>query len=188
MGLYKTEIRGDTRCVPCQKLLEAHEGSAEVWTTRKTTRREDLVRQALDSFNDTKVSTLHPPYLTPKHRQPADLWNVTDWKKVVFSDESRFGLGTDDNRVRVWRRPGERCNSPSLFYVTLPAQLVNGLGGKKFNCDAWNLNDKDPMKTLVSQGQFSRKSICSRLLRHFQTLNKGPRLGIMKTSHRAYMI
>ncbi|GFY06166.1 transposable element Tcb1 transposase [Trichonephila clavipes] len=33
------------------------------------------------------------------------MWNVTDWKKVVFSDESRFVLGTDDNRVRVWRRP-----------------------------------------------------------------------------------
>ncbi|GFY28960.1 transposable element Tcb2 transposase [Trichonephila clavipes] len=31
------------------------------------------------------------------------MWNVTDWQKVVFSDESRFVLGTDDNRVRVWR-------------------------------------------------------------------------------------
>ncbi|GFX98520.1 transposable element Tcb2 transposase [Trichonephila clavipes] len=40
------------------------------------------------------------------------MWNVTDWQKVVFSDESRFVLGTDDNRVRVWRRPGERYNSP----------------------------------------------------------------------------
>ncbi|GFS50247.1 transposable element Tcb2 transposase [Trichonephila clavipes] len=36
------------------------------------------------------------------------MWNVTDWQKVVFSDESRFVLGTDDNRVRVWRHPGER--------------------------------------------------------------------------------
>ncbi|GFS79445.1 transposable element Tcb1 transposase [Trichonephila clavipes] len=27
-------------------------------------------------------------------------------------DESRFVLWTDDNRVRVWRRPGERYNSP----------------------------------------------------------------------------
>ncbi|GFX34703.1 transposable element Tcb2 transposase [Trichonephila clavipes] len=33
------------------------------------------------------------------------MWNVTDWQKVVFSDESRFVLGTDDNHVRVWRRP-----------------------------------------------------------------------------------
>ncbi|GFV87222.1 transposable element Tcb1 transposase [Trichonephila clavipes] len=31
--------------------------------------------------------------------------NATDWLKVVFTDESRFVLGTDDNRVRVWRRP-----------------------------------------------------------------------------------
>ncbi|GFV90685.1 transposable element Tcb2 transposase [Trichonephila clavipes] len=37
--------------------------------------------------------------------------NVTDWQKVVFSDESRFILGTDDNRVRVWRRHGELYNS-----------------------------------------------------------------------------
>ncbi|GFX90583.1 transposable element Tcb2 transposase [Trichonephila clavipes] len=35
------------------------------------------------------------------------MWNVTDWQKVVFSDESRFVLGTDDNRVWVGRRPGE---------------------------------------------------------------------------------
>ncbi|GFV74594.1 transposable element Tcb2 transposase [Trichonephila clavipes] len=38
------------------------------------------------------------------------MWNVTDWQKVVFSDESRFVLGTDDNHVRVWGRPGERYN------------------------------------------------------------------------------
>ncbi|GFW33246.1 transposable element Tcb2 transposase [Trichonephila clavipes] len=34
------------------------------------------------------------------------MWNVTDWQNVVFSDESRFVLGTDANRVRVSRRPG----------------------------------------------------------------------------------
>ncbi|GFU07859.1 HTH_Tnp_Tc3_2 domain-containing protein [Trichonephila clavipes] len=57
--------------------------------------------------------------LTPEHRQlrlqwcqARSMWNVTDWQKVVFSDESRFVLGTDDNRVRVWSRPGERYNSP----------------------------------------------------------------------------
>ncbi|GFX57444.1 transposable element Tcb2 transposase [Trichonephila clavipes] len=57
--------------------------------------------------------------LTPEHRQlrlqwcqARSMWNVTDWQKVVFSDESRFVLGTDDNRVRKWRRPSERYNSP----------------------------------------------------------------------------
>ncbi|GFV28421.1 transposable element Tcb2 transposase [Trichonephila clavipes] len=53
--------------------------------------------------------------LTPEHRQQRlqwcqarSMWNVTEWQKVVFSDKSRFVWGTDDNRVRVWRRPGER--------------------------------------------------------------------------------
>ncbi|GFU43029.1 transposable element Tcb2 transposase [Trichonephila clavipes] len=40
------------------------------------------------------------------------MWNVTDWQKVVFSDESRFVLGTDDNRVRVWRCPDSFMASP----------------------------------------------------------------------------
>ncbi|GFU59425.1 HTH_Tnp_Tc3_2 domain-containing protein [Trichonephila clavipes] len=57
--------------------------------------------------------------LTPEHRQlrlqwcqARSMWNVTDWQKVVFSDESRFALGSEDNRVRLWRRPSERYNSP----------------------------------------------------------------------------
>ncbi|GFV01519.1 transposable element Tcb1 transposase [Trichonephila clavipes] len=57
--------------------------------------------------------------LTPEHRQlrlqwclARSMWNVTDWQKVVFSDESRFVLGTENNRVRLWRRPGERYNPP----------------------------------------------------------------------------
>ncbi|GFY00167.1 transposable element Tcb1 transposase [Trichonephila clavipes] len=69
--------------------------------------------------------------LTPEHRQlrlqwcqARSMWNVTDWRKVVFSDESQFFGGTDDYRVRVWRHSGERYNSPTLFYATLSAQLV----------------------------------------------------------------
>ncbi|GFX92851.1 transposable element Tc1 transposase [Trichonephila clavipes] len=56
--------------------------------------------------------------LLPEHRQlrlqwcqARSMWNVTDWQKVVFSNESWFALGTDENRVRVWRRPGKRYNS-----------------------------------------------------------------------------
>ncbi|GFS76317.1 hypothetical protein TNCV_4668411 [Trichonephila clavipes] len=40
------------------------------------------------------------------------MWNIPDLQKFVFSDESRFVWGTDDNRVRVWRHPSERYNSP----------------------------------------------------------------------------
>ncbi|GFY34224.1 HTH_Tnp_Tc3_2 domain-containing protein [Trichonephila clavipes] len=57
--------------------------------------------------------------LTPEHWQlrlqwchAKSMWNVTGWQKVAFSDDSRFVLGTDDNRVQVWRHPGEWYNSP----------------------------------------------------------------------------
>ncbi|GFV17308.1 transposable element Tcb2 transposase [Trichonephila clavipes] len=37
-------------------------------------------------------------------------WTAAEWNQVVFSDESRFNLRSDDNRVRVWRPCGERLN------------------------------------------------------------------------------
>ncbi|GFW39673.1 transposable element Tcb2 transposase [Trichonephila clavipes] len=40
------------------------------------------------------------------------MWNVTDRQIIVFTDESRFVLGTDDNRVWVWKHPGKQYNSP----------------------------------------------------------------------------
>ncbi|GFW08718.1 hypothetical protein TNCV_20151, partial [Trichonephila clavipes] len=73
--------------------------------------------------------------LTPEHRllrlqwcQARSMWNVTDWQKVVLSDESRFVLGTDDNRVRVWKRPGERQDSPTVLMSHCPHSWYNGLG------------------------------------------------------------
>ncbi|GFX95964.1 transposable element Tc1 transposase [Trichonephila clavipes] len=73
--------------------------------------------------------------LTPEHRQlclqwcqARSMWNVTDWQKVVFSDESPFVLGTDDNRVRVLRRPGERYNSPHCSTSHCLHSWCNGLG------------------------------------------------------------
>ncbi|GFX08451.1 transposable element Tcb2 transposase [Trichonephila clavipes] len=69
------------------------------------------------------------------------MWNVTDWQKVVFSDESRFVLGTADNRVRVWRRHGP---------------FLNGLPGAIFEQD-----NARPHTARFSQD----------FLRHFQTLS-----------------
>ncbi|GFY30493.1 transposable element Tcb2 transposase [Trichonephila clavipes] len=38
-------------------------------------------------------------------------WTAAEWNQVIFSDESRFNLSSDDNRVRVWRSRGERLKS-----------------------------------------------------------------------------
>ncbi|GFW48993.1 transposable element Tcb2 transposase [Trichonephila clavipes] len=51
------------------------------------------------------------------------MWNVTDWQKVVFSDEFRFVLGTDDNRVRVWRRADTSMAGPLPRFVPCRARV-----------------------------------------------------------------
>lgn len=45
-------------------------------------------------------------------------WNIEDWSRVLFTDESRFCLYNSDRRVRVVRRPNERyaqCNIRAIM-------------------------------------------------------------------------
>ncbi|GFT01629.1 transposable element Tcb1 transposase [Trichonephila clavipes] len=130
-GATRKNTRREDRRIVRQALVDPTE-------TRSTIRADvgaaivpQTISRHLAEANLKSKRPFHALLLTPKHRQlrlqwcqASSMWNVTDWQKVVFSDESRFVLGTDDNRVRVWRRPGERYNSPTLFYVTLPALLV----------------------------------------------------------------
>ncbi|GFU05631.1 transposable element Tcb2 transposase [Trichonephila clavipes] len=75
------------------------------------------------------------------------------WQNVVFTDESQFVLGTDDNRVRVWRRPGQ-CYVDDILRPHV-GPFLNGLPGKIFQQD-----NARPHTARVDQG----------FLRHFQTL------------------
>ncbi|UYV64650.1 hypothetical protein LAZ67_3001497 [Cordylochernes scorpioides] len=58
--------------------------------------------------------------LTPPNRRQRLEWCwarstwMTEWHRVVFSDESRFYLSSDSRRVRVWRRRGERSNPAAI--------------------------------------------------------------------------
>ncbi|GFV39051.1 transposable element Tc1 transposase [Trichonephila clavipes] len=49
---------------------------------------------------------------------------VTDWRRVIFSDESRFSLSDDDHRTRVWRRTGQR--SDPAFIVERHTAISQG--------------------------------------------------------------
>ncbi|GFY17891.1 transposable element Tcb2 transposase [Trichonephila clavipes] len=55
--------------------------------------------------------------LTPTHQclrleccRARENWTAAEWNQVVFSDESRFNLSSDDNRVRVGSPRGKRLN------------------------------------------------------------------------------
>ncbi|GFV54519.1 transposable element Tcb2 transposase [Trichonephila clavipes] len=92
---------------------------------RQTSRREDhhVVRNAsvcLDEGHLESRCPLRVLPLTPTHRRlrlnwcrAQGNWTAAEWNQVVFSDESRFNLSSDDNRVRVWRPRRERLN-PAL--------------------------------------------------------------------------
>ncbi|GFS98221.1 transposable element Tcb2 transposase [Trichonephila clavipes] len=55
--------------------------------------------------------------VTPTHRRlrlkwchARGNWTAAEWNRIVFNDEFRFNLSSDDNRDRVWRLCGERLN------------------------------------------------------------------------------
>ncbi|GFU11980.1 transposable element Tcb2 transposase [Trichonephila clavipes] len=58
--------------------------------------------------------------LTPTHQRlrlewcrARGNWTAAEWNQVVFSDESRFNLSSNDNRVLMWRPCGE-CLNPAF--------------------------------------------------------------------------
>ncbi|GFW56036.1 DDE_3 domain-containing protein [Trichonephila clavipes] len=57
--------------------------------------------------------------------QPRATWSVTDWRRVIFSDESRFSLSADDHRTRVWSRTGQR--SDPAFIVERHTAISQGV-------------------------------------------------------------
>ncbi|GFS84676.1 transposable element Tcb1 transposase [Trichonephila clavipes] len=57
--------------------------------------------------------------------RPRATWSVIDWRRVIFSDESRFSLSEDDHRTRVWRRTGQR--SDPAFIVERHTAISQGV-------------------------------------------------------------
>ncbi|GFW39275.1 transposable element Tcb1 transposase [Trichonephila clavipes] len=59
---------------------------------------------------------------------------AVEWNHFVFSDESRFNLSSDDNRVRVWRPRGEHLNPAfALQRHTVPTAVVMISGAIGYN-------------------------------------------------------
>ncbi|GFU67763.1 transposable element Tc1 transposase [Trichonephila clavipes] len=146
-GVTRKTSRREDRRIGRQELVDP--------TVTRSTIRADVgeaivpqtISKHLAEANLKSKCPFHALPLTLEHRQlrlqwcqARSMWNVTDWQKVVFRDESRFVLGTDDNRVRVWKCPGP---------------FPNGLPGAIFQQD-----NALPHTARVAQD----------FLRHFQTL------------------
>ncbi|UYV60657.1 hypothetical protein LAZ67_1001770 [Cordylochernes scorpioides] len=82
--------------------------------TLKTISRR-LVANGLHSCRPLRRLPLTPPNRRQRLEwcRARSTW-MTEWHRVVFSDESRFCLSSDSRRVRVWRRRGERSNPAAI--------------------------------------------------------------------------
>ncbi|GFV51763.1 transposable element Tcb2 transposase [Trichonephila clavipes] len=153
MSLMVDILKATVRFIPLRPFVMLKVACRYV--TRSTIRADvgvaivpQTISRHLAEANLKSKRPFHALPLTPEHRQlrlqwcqATSMWNVTYWQKVVFSDESRFVLGTDDNRVRVWKRPVR--------------PFLNGLPGVIFQQD-----NARPHTARVAQD----------FLSHFQTL------------------
>ncbi|GFY26374.1 transposable element Tcb2 transposase [Trichonephila clavipes] len=70
----------------------------------------------------------------PGSRRPRQTSRREDFQIVLFSDESRFNLSSDDNRFRVWRPCNERLNPAfALQRHTAPTAGVMVWGAIAYN-------------------------------------------------------
>ncbi|GFX72746.1 transposable element Tcb2 transposase [Trichonephila clavipes] len=91
----------------------------------------ETIRRRLTEVDLRSRRPLRRLTLTPHHRQcrldfcrPRATWSVTDWRRVIFSDESRFSLSADDHRTLVWRCTGQR--SDPAFIVERHTAISQG--------------------------------------------------------------
>ncbi|GFV79016.1 transposable element Tc1 transposase [Trichonephila clavipes] len=139
---WKTGSRATRKTTKREDRRIVREALVDPTITRSTIRADvrvaivpQTISRQLAEANLKSKSPFRAFPLKPEHLQLRLQWcqarsmgDVTDWQKVVLSDESRFVLGTDDNRVRVLRRPGEGYNSPHCSTSHCPHSWCNGLG------------------------------------------------------------
>ncbi|GFX26889.1 transposable element Tcb2 transposase [Trichonephila clavipes] len=92
--------------------IQVHVAPSLVAPVSSRTIRRRLAEGHWESRCPLRVLTLMPTHrrLRLEWCLTRGNWTATEWNQVVFSDESRFNISNDDNRVRVWRPYSERLN------------------------------------------------------------------------------
>lgn len=123
-GRKRATTRNEDRFLKIQCLRQRFVTSATLLTElRNATGRiinQQTVRNRLKEYHLKPYEAALGPRLERNHKRDRLEfarnhleWGEEDWSNVLFSDESRFCLYTNDRRQKVYRRPGERyaqCN------------------------------------------------------------------------------
>ncbi|UYV68761.1 hypothetical protein LAZ67_6000727 [Cordylochernes scorpioides] len=100
--------------VTCTAILQHVQDTLDHSISTRTISRR-LVANGLHSCRPLRRLPLTPPNRRQRLEwcRARSTW-MTEWHRVVFSDESRFCLSSDSRCVRVWRRRGERSNPAAI--------------------------------------------------------------------------
>ncbi|GFX04606.1 transposable element Tcb1 transposase [Trichonephila clavipes] len=123
-----------TRTANC--FINRHPGTGVCIQVSSRTIQRRLAEGHLGSRCPLRVLPLTPTQrrLRLKWYRARGNWTAAEWNQVVFSDESRFNLSSDDNRVRVWRPRREHLNSAfALQRHTAPTAGVMVWGAIAYN-------------------------------------------------------
>ena len=97
-------------------------------------------RQGLKKAGMKAVVKKKKPLLTKAHRKARvdfalehQHWTMDDWKKVVWSDETKINRLGSDGRKWVWKRPGEKLNDR----LTEPTVKIGGGSLMLWGCFLW---------------------------------------------------
>ena len=110
----KTSERDDRRLL---RLVRRHPHASSSTLKRLWLRHQPLsyqtIRNRLRAAGLKSRRVIKRPRLTDNHKRTRlawcrqrQGWNLRSWRRVHWSDESRFLLHAVDGRIRVWRRPG----------------------------------------------------------------------------------
>ena len=114
-----TDLRQKRRIIRTHKM---HTFTSASETARNFEISASTCRRILKQANLKRRRPFRGPILKVRHKR-ARLewcrscvdWSQEDWSRVLFSDECRFSLDSDDGRARVWRTNGSRLHPKNIM-------------------------------------------------------------------------
>ena len=138
--LTQRDIRVLQRIVRTNRFSPLGDITDKLNSRLNTTLHCNTVRKYLHNEGLGSHAARKKPHLTEKHRKDRLRWCKEkknwgeEWKRVVWSDESRFALFESDGRARVWRSPGKAYNKGCIQ----PTVKFGGGSVMFWGCFSWD--------------------------------------------------
>ena len=164
--LTRREERSIVRQIKSKKSQTAVEIQKKFNLNFETNISVDTVRRTLREYGYVARVKVKKPLLTKKHisqrlnfAKKYSEWTVDDWKKVVWSDESKFSIFGSDGREYCWVKPGSPLSrervKPTVKYgggkvLVWGCMTFDGIG---YMCKIDNTMDGELYREILS-GEF----------------------------------